>query len=180
MKLIQSNRQNVLTATLVALTLLGCGDDSGDSYAPTGSDAGGRADASSPLDAAQTSDATARADAAAIPTLNGCSAADYLDKSGSADSRTVQIASMGLSYTPKCITIARGQSVTWTGSLTAHPLAPGNAEHTDAGSPGSPILPTATGSSVSFTFPNAGTYPYYCEIHGFGNGDGMSGSIHVQ
>lgn len=177
--MILSNRQRVVIA-LLGLVLAHCGDDSvGYGASPSSAnDVSTTHDAAaSNADAAAVGDAAVAAD---IPTLNGCAAADYLDKSGGTDGRTIQIALMGLTFTPKCMTIAKGQAVTWTGSLSSHPLAPGNAAHHDAGSPGSPIVVTNTGSSVTFTFPAAGTYPYYCQIHGVGNGEGMSGSIHVK
>lgn len=116
----------------------------------------------------------------AIPTLNGCKASQYKDLSGSSSKRVIGIAVKGLTFTPKCITIAKGQTVRWEGSLSTHPLAPGNADNGEAGSPNNPIELTSSGQSVEFTFPNSGTFPYYCTVHGFGNGKGMSASINVK
>src|SRR6188768_276759 len=59
--------------------------------------------------------------------VNGCAAADYEDRSDEGAERVVQIAAEGLTFTPPCLMIAVGQSVTLQGSLSAHPLAPGNA-----------------------------------------------------
>jgi len=85
-----------------------------------------------------------------------------------------------LSFTPPCLTIRVGQTVRWEGSLATHPISPGNPDHPDAGSPDSPIVETSSGQSVEFTFNNAGTFPYYCEIHSFGSGEGMAGVVHVK
>jgi plastocyanin len=115
-----------------------------------------------------------------ISDFNGCTIADYEDHSGVADDRTIGIATMGLSFTPKCLTIQVGQTVTWAGSLAAHPLGPGNADHPDAGTTPSPIIETSSGQSVEFTFTTAGTFPYYCEVHSFGDGMGMAGVVHVK
>jgi plastocyanin len=110
--------------------------------------------------------------------LNGCGAADFVD--ASEDDAVVQIAADGLSFTPPCITVAAGQTLRFEGSLTAHPIAPGNADDAEAGSPDNPITATSSGSSVEFTFDSAGTYPYYCELHSFGAGMGMAGAVYVR
>jgi plastocyanin len=115
----------------------------------------------------------------AVPTLNGCTSADYVDHSADVE-RVITIAGAGLTYSPKCMIIAAGQVVRFQGSLTAHPLSPGNPEDPEAGSADNPIAPTSTGQSIEVTFPAAGTYPYHCTLHAFGAGQGMAGSIHVR
>jgi len=115
-----------------------------------------------------------------IPTLNGCAPSDYEDHSVGDDRRVVAIAANGLVFTPKCLLVARGQTVQFEGSLTSHPLAPGNPSDPNAGSSNNPIVKTSTGKSVSFDFSSAGTFPYYCELHAFGEGSGMAGAIHVR
>jgi len=112
--------------------------------------------------------------------LNGCDPADYEDGSAEDSDRVVQIGAEGLKFTPPCLRVAVGQTVTFEGSLTAHPIAPGNADDNAAGSPNNPILATSTGRSVAFTFESAGTFPYYCELHSFGAGMGMAGAIYVR
>jgi len=123
---------------------------------------------------------TAEEPAASIPDFNGCVAADYDDQSATDAARVIQIAANGLNFSPRCLSIAAGQTVRFEGSLSAHPLAPGNPDHADAGSADSPIRATSSGSSVEFTFPESGTFPYYCELHSFGNGEGMAGVVHVK
>lgn len=112
--------------------------------------------------------------------LNGCDTDSYVDGSAEDDERVVQIGAEGLKFTPPCLQIARGQTVTFEGSLTAHPIAPGTPDDAAAGSPENPIEAVSTGRSVAFTFENAGTFPYYCELHAFGAGMGMAGAIHVR
>lgn len=112
--------------------------------------------------------------------FNGCTAADYEDRSDADAERIIGIATQGLSFTPPCLTVAVGQGVRWQGSLGSHPLAPGNPDDPDAGSPDSPIIATDSGQSVEFTFNDAGTFPYYCVLHSFGDGQGMAGVVHVK
>lgn len=114
------------------------------------------------------------------PTLNGCKPEDYVDASDDDAERAIAIAAAGLTYTPRCMTIRVGQTVHWMGSLTAHPLAPGNPDDAAAGSADNPIEETSTGSSVAFEFGTRGTFPYYCVLHAFGAGQGMAGSIRVR
>lgn len=115
----------------------------------------------------------------AIPDFNGCTMEDYEDRTADAADRTIAIAGMGLTFTPKCMIVAAGQTVHWEGSLSAHPLAPGNPDDGAAGSSDSPIIATSSGTSVDFVFPDAGTFPYYCQLHSFGAGQGMAGVVHV-
>jgi len=115
-----------------------------------------------------------------IPTFNGCSPADYEDRSTANSERIIGIATEGLTFTPRCLTILVGQSVRWQGSLSSHPLAPGNPDDPNAGSADSPIVATSGGQSVEFTFGKAGTFPYFCELHSFADGQGMAGVVHVK
>ena len=93
---------------------------------------------------------------------------------------TILIARDGLVYTPKCLTVDRGTTVRFEGSLAAHPLAPGNPDDRGAGSAQNPIQETSSGNSVEFTFTTPGTYAYYCVLHSFGAGSGMAGAIFVR
>jgi plastocyanin len=158
-----------ICASLLVLASAACAGG-GDSANPAGAGgAGGAAAGSGASDAGS-----------ALPELNGCSTELYVDRSADSDERVIAIAAMGLTYSPKCLRIAVGQTVRWSGSLTAHPLAPGNPQDAKAGSPDNPVQPTASGQSVEFAFPNAGTYPYFCTLHGFGTGQGMAGSVRVE
>lgn len=116
----------------------------------------------------------------ALETLNGCAAGDFDDFSATGDSRAIGIAVAGLTYTPKCMRIAAGQSVRWQGNLAAHPLRPGNPQDERAGSPGNPIPSVSSGREVVVDFSAPGLYPYYCALHSFGAGRGMAGVIEVR
>ncbi|MEY4576488.1 MAG: hypothetical protein RL701_1191, partial [Pseudomonadota bacterium] len=151
---------------MLAVVSAACADDTNDTMAAAGS--GGGASNGGGAGAAATVD------------YNGCAAANYSDRSDSSAERIVVMGGSGLVYTPKCMRIAVGQSVSWTGSFLAHPLAPGNPQDSKSGSASNPIQPTATGQSAEFTFSKAGTYPYYCTLHGLGTGQGMAGVIDVR
>jgi plastocyanin len=80
-------------------------------------------------------------------------------------------------YSPKCLKVTAGSSVTFSGDFAAHPLDPSELRGTTAGNP---IMLTNTGTSSSFTFPSAGFYAYYCQFHGADNGQFMDGVIWVK
>ncbi|MFD8499603.1 plastocyanin/azurin family copper-binding protein [Amycolatopsis sp. NPDC059657] len=76
--------------------------------------------------------------------------------SGSAKS----VEAMGYKFTPASVSIAVGDTITWTN----HDTAPHNVVITDG--PEKFTSPTLqTGQTFSFTFTKAGTYSYYCSIH---------------
>jgi len=97
----------------------------------------------------------------------GCSS--YMDLTADAADRT--IAFTFSKYTPNCIRVKTGQTVTFSGNFAQHPLAQ------SCGPDG--VLFNSTGMSKSFTFQAAGDYGYYCTFHGNQLGQGMSGSISV-
>jgi plastocyanin len=76
------------------------------------------------------------------------------------------------SFDPAVITVTVGTTVVWTNK--------DNVSHTvtsDTGLFDSGLL--ANAGTFSFTFAQAGTYPYYCRPHGGPGGTGMSGKIIV-
>jgi plastocyanin len=86
--------------------------------------------------------------------------------------QTVRVNMTDDEFGPRTLTIKVGTSVRWTNG--------GQYEHTvtaDNGSFGSGLV--GVGQSFSFTFSKAGTYPYYCELHGAPGGEGMAGTIIV-
>jgi plastocyanin len=97
----------------------------------------------------------------------GCTS--YMDLT--ADTANREIAFTFSMYTPNCIKVQTGQTVTFTGSFAQHPLA-------QSCGPESVLFNTA-GMSKSFTFATPGNYGYYCTFHGNQMGQGMAGSIQV-
>ena len=72
-------------------------------------------------------------------------------------------------YTPNCIKIKVGQTVTWNGAFANHPLMPFNGDSNN------PVTLTSTGTTKGFAFPAAGTYGFGCQFHSFS----MFGAIQV-
>jgi plastocyanin len=105
--------------------------------------------------------------------VNGCDPATAEDHTADS-SVTIMFPVGGLKYSPACIKIAKGSSVTFSGSFMNHPLSGGTSGTPDASSP---ITHTMTGTSADFTFSEAGTFPYYCDFH---FSSGMEGAIFVE
>ena len=78
------------------------------------------------------------------------------------------VAISGFSFSPHDITIAVGDSVTWTNSDAQAHTATADDASFDTGTIGN-------GTSKSVTFATAGTFAYHCSIH-----PAMTGSVTVQ
>jgi plastocyanin len=157
---------------LIALTgaALSCGGT--DSGAPviSAGDAGMISDG--------TSDAGSNApDAGPTSSVNGCTASKYVDATAAGASRAV--AFTFFKYSPACLTIATGQSVTFSGDFYSHPLRAGVAPSAGGGAGPSqnPISSVNGGTTASFTFAQPGIYPYFCAAH---ESIGMYGAIQVR
>jgi plastocyanin len=88
--------------------------------------------------------------------------------------RTLTPHMAGSAFSPTPDTVAVGSMVTWTNNdAYGHTVTsvPGSSEVFDS--------PVAGGGSFSHTFSTAGTYGYYCKIHGAPT-SGMRGTIVVQ
>jgi len=82
------------------------------------------------------------------------------------------------SYSPKCLKVSTGATVTFSGDFASHPLTPSAKRGAQTGNP---ITSTISGTTKEFTFPAAGFYAYYCAIHdSTDSGNFMSGVIWVQ
>ena len=102
-----------------------------------------------------------------IPVALGCLAPSAL-----AANQAVTVADN--SFVPSRVAVAPGQTVTWTAS--------GGNPHNVAFEDGlliDPVPAIPAPWSTSRTFAGAGTYRYYCQIHGSPNGGGMSGTVYV-
>jgi plastocyanin len=75
------------------------------------------------------------------------------------------IAFMNFAYTPRAVSINAGDTATFSGNFTNHPLVWSDGSVTN------------TGTSKTFTFTHPGTYAYYCQVHV--NTNDMRGSITV-
>lgn len=96
--------------------------------------------------------------------VSNCAESDYV----MADVES-SIQFQGMGYTPKCLKVAVGSTVTIAAS-GHHPLAPQPQA-------GNPIGETE--QTQAFTFNQAGFFGYFCDRHGDANGNGMAGTIWV-
>ena len=115
-----------------------------------------------------------------IPLFHQCTPEMFADRSAPDAERTITFggATTIFSYSVPCMTIAAGQTVRFEGSFLGHPLAPGiSPTDLTAGSPNSPIPQLSEGMMTDVTFPTAGTYPFFCQMHFL---TGMTGVIHVR
>jgi len=97
-------------------------------------------------------------------TIHNCTEALAEDQSGKTDVTITFTA--GFAYTPPCVKVGKGTTVTFSGDFTTHPLVGGEyASGIATPDPLSPITQTDMGMSASFTFPEAGTFPFYCNFH---------------
>lgn len=90
--------------------------------------------------------------------VNGCTTFTDLTAS-SAPTITGPSDALPAQFTPNCVLINAGQSVTWNVFFSGHPLA------ASGGDTPSPIVTTSTGTTVTFAFPNKGTFGYHCLSH---------------
>jgi plastocyanin len=92
--------------------------------------------------------------------INGCVA--FEDDTDPAAARVVQgpADSAPVQFTPNCMKVHAGQSVIFQqADFSNHPLMPANGDTPN------PIVLTNSGTTVTFAFPNAGTYGFECEFH---------------
>jgi len=78
-------------------------------------------------------------------------------------------------YTPACLKVAKGATVTFSGAFSSHPLAASTR-----GTSGNPIPSTNSGTTKAVAFPAAGFFPYYCTFHGNTAGANMAGVVWVE
>jgi plastocyanin len=127
---------------LCVATLIGC--SSSDTTTPS-VDAGNGKDSAIAQDSGQDSGA---------PAINGCGPNDF---------KAANAITWNFTVSPACVTVKPGDSVTWNGDFTTHPL---DAFNGDSPNPITGAGATADGgTSVTVKFTTAGTYGFHCNIH---------------
>src|SRR5207245_10417257 len=76
------------------------------------------------------------------------------------------------------IDVMVGATVVWTNAGLAQHTVVSDAGVFDSGQEKSQWL--NPGQTFLFTFPQTGTYPYHCALHGAAGGVGMSGTVVVE
>src|SRR5947199_2850783 len=101
-----------------------------------------------------------------ITLVNACDPATATDLTGQPTVTVTFSGAHTFAYSPKCFVASAGTQVTFSGSFQFHPLVGGEVVNgAKVPDPLSPITPTGTGTSASFTLTTPGTYPFYCDIH---------------
>jgi plastocyanin len=141
----------VSVAALLALASAHC---SSDSTQPGSTDGGG-------ADSAVADGGTDAEAGMGMQPVNGCSQADFVTMSDPSSMRiiTFPTTSSPIQYAPPCMKIKVGQSVTWNGAFTHHPLEPAGGDAM------TPIPALNTGTTTTVAFPRAGTFGFECAAH---------------
>lgn len=158
-----------LVQSLAALLLLlaACGDDAtGGGGGGTGGAAGGEGGSTT---------TTMNGTAGGEPSFEPCVLAEAEDRTAEA---TITIESLGVKYTPRCVRVSAGTTVTFESDFEPHPLRGGEVVG-DEGvvDPNSPITPQDEGTTASFVLNEPGEFPYFCKYH---ISLGMFGTIWVE
>jgi plastocyanin len=107
--------------------------------------------------------------ATAVPATNAPASTDAAPTDAApAGGASAAVAIGDFAFGPGDLTVSAGTTVTWTNG----DAAPHSVRSTNRGFDGSGTL--SKGGTFSFTFPNAGTFPYICGIH-----SSMTGTITV-
>ncbi len=144
-------------ATVVSCSNNNTGTDAGTTADAGKESGGGGTDSGGVKDSGGGTDTGAGTDSGG-QVVNGCTTFTDLTAS-SAPTITGPSDATPVQFSPNCVLINAGQSVTWNVFFTAHPLA------ASGGDTPSPITLTNTGTTVTFAFPNKGTFGYHCLSH---------------
>lgn len=90
---------------------------------------------------------------------------------GGAGASAEVTATASSTFSPSCVTITAGGTVSWT----FVPVPDHNVKFTTSARPTGGDIGTTRNTTVSRTFPTAGNYPYHCDLH-----PGMTGTVIVQ
>jgi plastocyanin len=86
--------------------------------------------------------------------VNDCD--DFTDRTADGDSRDITWDFSITAAPERCMKVRAGQTVTWSGDLTAHPLAVDGVEASDV---------KLVGPGAQVTFTTAGTFGFNCVLH---------------
>jgi hypothetical protein len=108
----------------------------------------------------------------------GCAPGDFVVRTEAGAERLVRFGNaLGASYSPRCLSIAVGQSVVFEGPFSTYSMIPGLPESLSTGAPYNPIPNVLFGTRAEFTFSRAGDYIYSNRPNA---SQGMRGMIRVR
>lgn len=99
---------------------------------------------------------------------------------GPAQAADAQVEVVNNEFRPREVTILAGEKVTWRFTGTAPHSVTADDRSFDSHPNCSPACSNAASPPFERTFPSAGTFRYFCKIHGARGGSGMSGTVVVR
>ncbi len=155
---IQSRRGATVLFTVILVAAC-----SSSSSPTTDADASTAQDASEEADAGVDTGAPDTSPDASVTPVNGCGPTEFAasDHTAASDPRAITFATTPspVQFSPSCMMIKAGQTVTWSGDFSDHPFEPMPAV------PDDPIMDVTSGTTTSVTFPDAGTFGFDCAMH---------------
>jgi len=107
-----------------------------------------------------------------------CQPEDFVERGKADEERVIRFGGdLGAQYSPRCLIIEAGQSVTFEGPFNEYSLQPGTPEVPTLGSPYNPIYFFFVGERTSYSFPRPGDYIYSNPAR---EAQGMRGLIRVR
>jgi plastocyanin len=95
-----------------------------------------------------------------VQTVSPCGTSTFTNSINFATPLMTASVYVDFAFTPATVTIGVGGQVTWSGVFSTHPVRSGtNANPTN-------LFYIGVGASYTHTFTQAGTYSYYCVVHG--------------
>ncbi len=163
------------TGTSATTTTTGTGGSSTTSTTASTTSTTGAGGAGGSSTTSTTSTTGAGGDGGSGPVLvNNCDEATAVDHTADLKVQIDFGGAAGFKYSPPCLIMKAGSSVSFAGDFASHPLSGGVDGTKD---PASPIKDTNSGNSASFALPSAGTFGFFCQFHQAG---GMKGAIFVK
>jgi plastocyanin len=144
----------LLCAAGFSMAISACGDGGGNGGS------GGGTGGSTGTTTSTTTEATSSSTGGEAK-INGCGPSDFV----APPSMPATVSFTCCSFSPPCLKVPAGTDVTFAGSFAEHPLEAGDVGPPATTDPNSPIKPTSSGASVTFTMATPGTYPFYCMFH---------------
>ena len=115
--------------------------------------------------------------------INGCDLTNSLDVTGAVTTTVAFGSGFGNTYSPNCLKVSVGTTITFNGTFSVHPLlggkVVGNVGMPSGSGPFTPITIAMGLTTKDFVMSAAGTFPYYCTNHTGAGTNGMSGVVFV-
>lgn len=105
----------------------------------------------------------------------GAAGAGVVPGSDAEAKKTARVGVKGTTFSPKRVSIKRGDSVVWSWKKTGAPHNVVSAARSNVNS-GDPV----SSDTYRRTFTKKGSFVYYCEVHGDSGGSGMAMKVTVR